>query len=82
MNVRKDSNIANYLFEKLKKDSLLDVFKCVNDGLLKQECGFNDSLLFLCKLINNDQFNKNVSQIADDCLSNKSKTIKSRNFFK
>ena len=67
-NARKDMKIARYLFDNLKKQSLIDIGKTINQGLLEQKCGFNDSLLFLSKLINNNEFNKALEDTTRICL--------------
>ena len=68
---RHDQHVASYLFSKLKKETLIDISKTVNRGLLHQECGFNDSWMFLSRLVNSDGFDTNLEQITKDCLSQK-----------
>lgn len=79
---RNDQFVANYLFNHLKSETLMDIGKTVNNGLLKQECGFNDTLLFLAKLVNNDQFNKTLQETTNECLTKEKKNVEKLNFFK
>ena len=81
-NIRRASHQSNYLFLNLKKSSLVDISNVVNNGLLKQECGFDDNLLFLSKLINNDKFNQTIANVTKECMSNETKTVKKQQFFR
>ena len=78
----KDYKNARYLFEKCQKSTLKDLSNVVNNGLLKQECGFNDTLLILSKMVDNDSFVKNMSNVTRECLSNEKKTVSKHCFFK
>ena len=80
--IRKDDFIANYLFNNLKKESLIDLFNVIMKGMNDYELSFNDSLLFLCKLINNNEFNKNIKNITQKCLNYQTKTQEKVLFFK
>ena len=80
--IRKDDFIANYLFNHLKEESLLDLFGIIMKGMNNYELCFNDSLLFLCKLINNELFNENIEEISKKCLDYKRKSQEKVSFFK
>ena len=72
---------GTYIFENCKEATLLDLTNVINDGLLKHECSFDDSLLLLCKMVDNEKFIQNLKTIADECLSNeKQNIVKSRWF--
>ena len=81
---RKDFKTAQYLFEKLSNNSkmLKELSIVINEGLMKQECGFNDSFLFLSKLIDSDAFTKCLENVTDECLSSEKKTVQKYQFFK
>ena len=80
--MRKDEFISNYLFSRLKKESLLDLFTVIIKGMNNYHLCFNDSLLFLCKLINNQEFNNNIKNITKNCLSYQNKSQEKISFFK
>lgn len=80
--IRKDQFIANYLFSHLKKETLIDVSQTVLHGLKQNECGFNDSLLFLTKLINTDEFNQTLKYVCNNCLNTEKTNDKKHHFFK
>ena len=82
VDVRKQQKISDYLYSKLKKESLMDISFVVNNGLLSQECGFNDSLLFLSNLVDSEQFNDTLQAVTTECLTKKCKNVKKYQFFK
>ena len=82
LETRYDESVANYLFNNMEKEHLEGLANVINQGLLKKECGFNDCLLFLSKMVNNKKFVENIKKITTDCLSNDKKTIKTYHFFK
>ena len=79
---RKDDFTSDYLFNNLDTSTLNAIGKVINNGLLKNECGFNDCLLLLSKKINNSQFNKTLENSTKDCLSKETKNVEKYNFFK
>ena len=79
---RKSIKIAQYLFNNLKKESLIDISKTVNNGLAKQECGFDDCLLFLSKLVNSESFNRTIENVTKSCLVNEFRNVKKYEYFK
>lgn len=79
---KKDKFVANCLLSKLKKESLMDIKNVVNNGVVNQECAFNDSLLYLSRLVNNMEFNKIMEDVTDECLNSDKKTVKKYQFFK
>ena len=79
---RKDLQVSNYLFKHCKIETLNDLSKVITNGLSKQECGFNDSLLFLAKMVNNELFNQTLDNVTKDCLTASRKTIEKYTFFK
>ena len=80
--LKNDLHCAKYLFKKCKKETLEDLANVINNGLLNYECGFNDSLLLLSKMINKNEFSKCLQTVTDECLSNDKKTTLKRCFFK
>ena len=84
----KDDKIARYLLQNCDKSSLANICNVINNGLLTQECGFNDSLLFLAHKFDNKQFTNTMKQCARICLcedkanKNESKNAKTVHFFK
>lgn len=83
---KKDYKTALYLYENLKKNNnlslLTELSKVINNGLIKQECGFNDSLLFLSKMVDNNQFIKCLKDVTNECLANDKKNVQKYQFFK
>ena len=77
-----DNTIANHLFEHLNKSSLNDIFKVIENGMLDYKVCFNDSLLLLCKLVDENRFNSLMKQITKECLSSETKNIQKYLFFK
>ena len=59
---------ASYLYENCDKNALQSLSKAINKALLTQECGFDDSLLFLCKMVDSDELIKNLQTCTIDCL--------------
>ena len=78
----KDFQNAQYLMNHCKQSTLNDLSNVVNNGLLNHECGFNDSLLFLSKMVNNEQFISNLESTTKECLTQERKNIKKYTFFK
>ena len=79
---RKDMKNARYLFDKCQKSTLDDLSNVINDGLKKYDCGFNDTLLFLAKMIDSNKFMQNLQNVTSTCLSNEKRNIYSYTFFK
>ena len=79
---RKDYKNAVYLYQNLQKSSLKDLSVVINHGLIKHECGFNDTLLFLSKMVDNDAFAQTVENVTDECVTNDKKTVQKHSFFK
>ena len=52
------------------------------NGLSNYETCFNDTLLFLCFLINQNLFITKLGNITNECLNNELKTIKKYCYFK
>ena len=71
MTVRFDGDFkcAKYLFDSCKKETLKDISNVINDGLNTRQCGFNDSLLILSKMLNNKAFVNCLSNVTKDCLN-------------
>ena len=78
----KDFKNASYLYENCNASTLKNLSDVINNGLLNHECGFNDSFLFLVKMIDNDTFVINLENITKDCLSDKTKNVRKYTFFK
>ena len=81
-NVKSSFISAKYLFENCDRQTLTQLSKVINNAILKQECQFDDSLLFLSKMINNDEFVNVLEQCTKDCLSRESKNVKKYLYFK
>ena len=79
---RKDYHTAKYIFNKCKKETLTDLCNVINNGLKTKECGFDDSLLFLSKMVNSEKFTSNLKETTKECLCDQYKTVKTYNFFK
>ena len=73
---------ATYLFEHCDKHTLNQLSNVVNNAILKQECGFDDSLLFLSKMVDNDSFVNVLENATSQCLSKDKKNQKSYLYFK
>ena len=73
---------AHYLYENCSKNTLNELSNVINNGILKQECHFDDSLLFLSKLIDCDSLVKNLEQTTSNCLTKNKKNAKSYLYFK
>ena len=79
---KKDFHTVKYIFSKCQKETLIDLSNVINNGLKNKECGFDDSLLFLSKLVNSKQFIGNLEKTTKECLSHEYKNTQSYNFFK
>ena len=79
---QRDYKTAMYLFNNLEKDTLNDLSNVINNGLSKQACGMNDSLLFLSKMIDTHKLTKCLEKVTNQCLTNQNKTIESYTYFK
>lgn len=74
---------SHFLASKLKQHTLSDIFNVVmNEGVLNQNCGFSDNLLYLCQKIDGKQFYEKLNETTRDCLSQKSKNSAKYNWFK
>ena len=73
---------ADYLYKNCQKETLEDLSGVINNAISKQECGFDDSLLFLAKLVNNDALVKTLEETTSNCLGNEKKNNKSYSYFK
>lgn len=82
LKLRSDDAVANYLFTNLNESTKNNIANIINHGLLTQQCGFNDCLLLLSKKINEKDFIATLRNVTNNCLSSKTKTVKSYNFFK
>ena len=78
----KDYKCAQYLLNNCEKDTLVDLANVINDGLQKRECGFNDSLLILAKMTDNEKFLRTLSNVTEECLTHEKKNIFKHCFFK
>ena len=78
----KDFKCAQYLFNNCKKETVNDLANVINNGLTKQECGFNDSLLILSKMVDSNKFINTLANVTDECLTHNKKTIGKHCFFK
>ena len=81
-NIRSNEYISLYLFNNLKKESLLDINNVILNGLNNLSCSFNDDLLFLSNLINKKKFKNTIKNLTNKCLNNEIKTQESYMFFK
>ena len=79
---RKDYFNAMYLKTQCKKETLNDLNNIIINALNKQECGFNDSLLILSKLIDSERFLKTMENVTQECLTNDKKNARKYLFFK
>lgn len=61
--------ICNYIFNNCRKDTLHDLCAQIEKGLTKQECSFNDSLLFLFQRYDDKKFMSTLSSITNECLT-------------
>ena len=73
---------AKYLLKHCDDDTLANLSNVINNAILKQECGFDDSLLFVSKLYDNDKFINVLQECTSSCLSNDRKDKKKYLYFK
>ena len=73
---------AKYLYDKCDNDTLEKLSKVINNGISLQECGFDDSLLFLSKMVNNEEFVNVIETCTKECLSTQSKNVQKYLYFK
>ena len=59
---KKDFATAKYLFDNCDKSTLNTLNGVINDGIKKQECGFNDSLLFLAQMTDKDKLTSSLQE--------------------
>ena len=76
------NNTALYLLNHCDKHTLTQLSKAVTNGLENQECGFDDSLLFLSKMVDNKQFVSSLEKCTLDCLSKNTNNLKKYIYFK
>ena len=61
---------------------LLDLFEVITKGMNNYDLCFNDSLLFLWKLINNEELNENIKNVTKNCLNYENKSQDKMSLFK
>ena len=81
-NTKLANKTAHYLYKNCDKHTLTTLAKVINNGIVKQECGFDDSLLFLSKMVDNEAFIQNLEQCTADCLRKETKNSKKYLYFK
>ena len=82
MQYGKDLHNATYLIENLDNLTLTKICNVVQNGIKKQECGFNDTFLFLARLVDGKKFSQTLEDVTAQCLSKKKKNLLKYNFFK
>ena len=73
---------AHYIFERCDKHTLTQLSQVINNGILKHECGFDDSLLFLSKLVDSETLVNTLEKCTADCLNSENKNSKKYLYFK
>ena len=82
-NFMKCDKIANYLMQNCKESTRNDLFEVITNGMIKQECGFDDSLLFMAYHHDRNRFRKTMEECVRMCLCDKNtRNAKTSSFFK
>ena len=63
----KVTKAARFLYDNCDKSALNKLAKTINEGIMSQQVGFDDSLLILSKMVNNDQFIHCIEKTCTDC---------------
>ena len=61
--------VCDYLMSQCDENCLGQLSKAIINALTTQECGFDDSLLFLTRKVDNDSFVQSLEQCTLECLS-------------
>ena len=81
-NLQKDINLVEYILDKCKDSTLIDISNAINEAISQQLCPVNDSWLMLSKNVDSNKFELSLKECAHLCLSNKHRNGKSYQYWR